>query len=113
MRKKIKQLSLFYKDLEVTADLYTLEYKNEQQEDIIEKFYGPLAYEEAVLKAYKKGITGIIVYPLTRSRQFVVAGIVSRRGRRSKKEITDRREGVFVKIKPSKTMERLPINFSL
>lgn len=107
MARKPRQLQLFYKDIAVTADLYILEFTDEKGENKIQKFTGPLAYEDACVTAYKKGITGIIMYPLTRSRQFVVAGIVKRRGRKPSKQKTDRREGVFVKVVPQAGMEIL------
>lgn len=83
-------ISLFYKKIEVTKDLYLVEYLDSGKE-IIKQFNGEFAYPEARIFAKNNSVNGYICYPLTRARQKVISGEVVKRGVKKKKtDFSDR-----------------------
>lgn len=69
-------MELYYKNKEVTPDLYALEY-----EDKTLYFSGPFSYSKALIYAYENSITGRIVYCLSLQSQNVKEGQPIKRGR--------------------------------
>jgi hypothetical protein len=75
-------MELYYKEREVTPDLYSLEY-----EDKTLFYTGPFAYQKALIHAYDNFITGRIVYCLTLQSQNIRNGFPIKRGRIKKTQL--------------------------
>lgn len=88
-------MELYYRNEEVTPDLYCLEWleydKNIHDEkvmyDVYQFFRGRFAYQEALIYAYKENITGSIVYCLSLQSQRIEKGLPVKRGRKKKTQI--------------------------
>jgi len=96
-------LKLTYKGLDVSIDLYTLEYVKDN-EQIIEIFKGAFAYQKAVIRAKEINANGFLCYPLTRSKVYIINGDLRKRGRKKQKK-TDELKRKFFEIKPDQRMQ--------
>lgn len=82
-------LHLSYKGIEVTAGMYTLEYKDPSGIEVSEAYSDIYAYQRLLIRAYDLQINGFIVYCLTRTRQRIVNGLPIKRGVKRKNMRTD------------------------
>ena len=81
-------MNLYYREKEVTPDLYCLEWFN-MDGDNFRFFTGNYAYQSAVIWAHEHYITGKIIYCLSLQSQNVVDGMPIKRGLKTRKKRTD------------------------
>ncbi len=85
-------MNLYYKGMEVTPDLYCVEYIDTNGTDsktITQFFSGLYSYQKAVIWAHENYITGKIIYCLSLQWQNIIDGYPVKRGVKKKNNRTD------------------------
>jgi len=84
----IFEMNLYYKEKEVTPDLYCIEWLSLDGENI--KFFnGMFAYQKAVIWANENYITGKVIYCLSKQYQNIKNGVPIKQGKKKNVKRTD------------------------
>lgn len=87
-------MNLYYRNHEVTPDMYCLEWYDtifEGKDEVLnyQFFFGTYAYQKAIIHANEKQITGKVVYCLSKQYQNIIKGEPVKRGAKKKIKRTD------------------------
>ena len=82
-------IHLQYRGIDVTPDMYCLEYTNSDGIEVFEPCFDHYAYQRLLIKAFDLQVDGYIVYCITRTRQKIKNGLPVKRGRKRENDRTD------------------------
>jgi hypothetical protein len=90
-------MKLFYKGIEVTPDLYAVEYIVNNSK-AINFFSGMYSYQKAIIWCYENLINGKLVYCLNSQAQTIVEGLPIKRGRKKEIHKEEIKKGFYTQL---------------